>query len=87
MNFTIGDIENVVKIIDVATERGAFRGNELSAVGSVRDKFASVVTQIKEQEKPHAVGPDGLAEKVQGELNFDTESGKVEEVVAEEKAE
>jgi len=87
MNFTIGDIENVVKIIDAASQRGAFKGNELTAVGTVRDKFAAAIVEAKLPEKPYAVGPDGLAEKVQGELNFDTESGKVDEVIEDKKDE
>lgn len=33
------DIQNVVQIIDVASRRGAFQGNELSQVGQVRDKL------------------------------------------------
>lgn len=85
MNFTIADIDNVVKIIDAASQRGAFRGNELTVVGAVRDKFAAVILEAQKQnEKPFAVGPDGLAEKVQGELNFDTKSGKIDEVVSED---
>lgn len=76
MNFTIGDIENVVRIIDTASQRGAFKGDELSAVGSVRDKFASIIQQVKLQEEQKS-----QEENLQGELSFDTESGKVEEVI------
>ena len=39
----ISDLAGVVKIIDVCTKRGAFEGNELSAVGALRDKIASFV--------------------------------------------
>ena len=86
MNFTIADIDNVVKIIDAASQRGAFKGNELTVVGAVRDKFAAIILEAQKQnEKPFAVGPDGLAEKVkQGELNFDTKSGKIDEVISED---
>lgn len=45
-NIQISDLENVVKIIDAASERGAFKGSELSAVGSVRDKIASFLAAI-----------------------------------------
>tara|TARA_B100001287_G_scaffold86279_2_gene72156 strand:- start:1259 stop:1486 length:228 start_codon:yes stop_codon:yes gene_type:complete len=31
----------VVKIIDACSERGAFRGNEMASVGSVRDRLAA----------------------------------------------
>lgn len=35
---TLVDLQNVIKIIDAAAERGAFKGGELTAVGTVRDK-------------------------------------------------
>lgn len=33
------DIDAIVKIIDVVTTRGAFRGEELESVGGLRRKF------------------------------------------------
>ena len=35
----LNDIANVVRIIDVASQRGAFRGPELSQVGTVHDRL------------------------------------------------
>jgi hypothetical protein len=46
---TITDLTNVIKIIDAASERGAFKGNELSSVGGVRDKIASFVELAEKQ--------------------------------------
>ena len=40
---TINDFALVVNIIDVCSQRGAFRGEELAAVGTLRQKFADVV--------------------------------------------
>ena len=39
----VGDMNAVLRIIDVVTERGAFKGEELSSVGTVRDKVAAFV--------------------------------------------
>ena len=39
----LGDFNAVIRIIDVASKRGAFEGAELSSVGAVRDKLASFV--------------------------------------------
>lgn len=47
---SIGDLQNVVKIIDAAAERGAFKGNELTAVGAVRDKVAAFLAAIPSEE-------------------------------------
>ena len=46
-NMTLDDFSNVLKIIDVASQRGVFRGDELSTVGGVRDKVASLVRSIQ----------------------------------------
>jgi hypothetical protein len=40
------DLQNVVQIIDAAAERGAFRGNELASVGSVRDRIDAFVKAV-----------------------------------------
>ena len=37
------DFITVVNVIDVCTERGAFKGNELLAVGTVRERLAAFV--------------------------------------------
>ena len=46
---TVTDIAAMLRIIDTAAERGAYRGEELTAVGSVRDKAAVFVNFIREQ--------------------------------------
>lgn len=39
----IGDVSAALRIIDVAAERGTFKGTELSSVGTIRDRFAAFV--------------------------------------------
>lgn len=39
----LNDFVVVVNIIDACSQRGAFKGDELSAVGQLRDKFALFV--------------------------------------------
>jgi len=39
----ISDFADILQIIDVAATRGAFKGNELSAVGVIRDRVAAFV--------------------------------------------
>lgn len=43
MDFTLNDLSNVVRVIDIATERGAFKGPELSSVGGLRDKIVATL--------------------------------------------
>lgn len=40
---SLQDIAFVVQLIDVCTKRGAFEGNELTSVGTVREKFDTFV--------------------------------------------
>lgn len=46
---TINDFALVVNIIDICSQRGAFRGEELTAVGTLRQKFAEIVKANSEQ--------------------------------------
>ncbi len=43
VNLTLNDFIVMVNIIDTCSQRGAFRGDELSSVGQLRDKFAAFV--------------------------------------------
>ncbi len=49
MELTVNDIAAAVQVIDVATARGAIRGDELSQVGALRDRFAAFVRAAQEQ--------------------------------------
>ena len=44
-----GDISASVQIIDVATNRGAIRGEELVQVGTVRERLVAFLRHAKEQ--------------------------------------
>jgi hypothetical protein len=41
---TLNDFAAIVRIIDVASRRGAFEGKELSSVGTVRDKVETFLS-------------------------------------------
>ena len=47
------DIANAVKIIDASAQRGAFQGNELTTVGSCRDRLEGYIAHLRPpQEQP-----------------------------------
>lgn len=48
---TIVDLQNLLQVIDVAAGRGAFRGDELTSVGSVRDKLATFLEAVAPKEE------------------------------------
>jgi hypothetical protein len=45
---TMGDIQVIVNIIDVATQRGAFRAPELKGVGEFYEKMSQIISPKKE---------------------------------------
>ena len=57
---TIADLDALKNIIDLASSRGAFRGAELSQVGTVYDKLTqfldSVIAQAKAEENSETQG-------------------------------
>lgn len=58
-SFSLQDLENAVKVIDAACTRGAFRGEEMSGVGAVRDKLVSFIVASQ----PKAEGEEATAEE------------------------
>ena len=55
---TVQDVDAVVRLIDAVSARGAIRGEELTAVGAVRAKFAAVLQEemAKQQTAAEAAG-------------------------------
>jgi len=51
MNLTINDLATMANVIDIATQRGAFRANELRAIGELYDKLSGFVKAAQEQAK------------------------------------
>lgn len=51
-DLTVTDIQSIERIINIATTRGAFRANEMTAVGQVYDrisKFLAYVAKMNEE--------------------------------------
>jgi len=43
---SVVDLQNLLRVVDLATIRGAFRGSELSQVGQVFDKVTQFVQSV-----------------------------------------
>jgi len=48
-DLNISDLNSVRSIIDIATQRGAFRANELEAVGKTYNKLTAFLDQVTKQ--------------------------------------
>jgi len=69
---TIADLDVIKNIIDLASARGAFRGQELTQVGVIYDKLNAFLTEViaqaqAQQEADTTTPADTATEPSQGE--------------------
>lgn len=50
----LGELGTLLQIVDLATQRGAFRGNELTQVGAIYDKLNTFLSYIQQQQEANA---------------------------------
>lgn len=60
-DLTIQDLRSIVAIIDIASQRGAFRANEMAAVGVTYNKVNAFLNKVAPQ--PPADAPAKTEEK------------------------
>jgi hypothetical protein len=63
----LNDIAAAVQIIDAASARGAIRGEELVAVGTVRERFMAFLNHAKEEGQIDRVPGDPMSEAPEAE--------------------
>ena len=51
---TVADLDALHRIVDLAAQRGAFRGAELAQVGAVYDKLTTFLNSVAEQAQANA---------------------------------
>lgn len=62
---SLNDIALAVQVVDLASGRGALRGDELTTVGNLRDRFMAFLNYAKEQ---------GQIDRVPGEQESESAS-------------
>lgn len=53
-DLTVQDLNNLRAIIDVAAQRGAFKPNEMTAVGNVYNKLNNFLSNVSKGQKENA---------------------------------
>lgn len=66
---SLQDLQLLGQIVDLASQRGAFRGNELSQVGAVYDKLTAFLGYVAEQQEANA-------EEGEGAVNEEASAGE-----------
>jgi len=59
---SLTDLDRVAQIIDLASQRGAFRGNELQFVGEIYNKLFRFLSAVKAEQEARAQGESGAEE-------------------------
>ena len=59
---SIGDLKNLSTILDVASTRGAFKANEMEAVGKTYNKLDSFLQQVQKAEEEAKKADEGATE-------------------------
>ena len=61
-SISLNDLQVLSNIVDLATQRGAFRGNELSQVGQVFDKLSTFLAQVAAAQAEQTGAEEGTQE-------------------------
>jgi hypothetical protein len=61
VELTVQDLNTLRTVIDVATQRGAFKANELAAVGTTYNKLDTFLQQVQKQQAEAAKAKEGEA--------------------------
>src|SRR6056300_1720615 len=61
VELTVQDLNTLRTVIDVATQRGAFKANELAAVGTTYNKLDTFLQQVQKQQAEAAKAKQGDA--------------------------
>ena len=48
MSLNLGDLKNIIKIIDKASCKGSFKGNELFEIGILYNKITTIIKKVDE---------------------------------------
>jgi hypothetical protein len=64
---SLQDISACVQVIDVVSQRGAIRGNELQAVGTLREKLVGFLKAAQENGQPVDIPGEENADEAQAE--------------------
>jgi len=61
--FTIADLAGIRGIIDLACQRGAFRGEEMKDVGLIYERLTNFIVQAQQAAEAQAQAPDSESDE------------------------
>lgn len=64
-SISLSDLQLLAQIVDLASSRGAFRGPELTTIGTIFDKLSAFLAFVQQQQEANEAEADALAEDVE----------------------
>ena len=61
-SISLSDLQNLLQIVDIAAERGAFKAAEFTQVGAVRDKLSTFLESVAEAQAEAAKAAESVAD-------------------------
>lgn len=61
VQLNVNDLQAVLNVIEIATQRGTFKGAELSSVGQIFDRINTFVTQYTAQQEAESIANTATA--------------------------
>lgn len=58
-SISLQDLQTLLQIVDLSSQRGAFRGAELTQVGAIFDKLNTFLSYVAEQQAAQEEGAEG----------------------------
>mgnify|MGYP006084794493 CR=1 FL=1 len=88
VDLTVQDLNTLRTVIDIATQRGAFKANELQAVGTTYNKLDMFLQQVQKAQQEAQPTPEGVpatAQPISGADAMAAMSGEVPATATTEK--
>jgi hypothetical protein len=69
VSLSLGDLQTVLSILDICSQRGAFKGGEMEDVGKLYNHLQTFIKQNKKPEPEPEPESDGNDEEEQQQVN------------------
>lgn len=81
MELNVQDLQLAASVIDLATQRGAFKANEAKAVGTIYDKITGFIQAVAEQQAKQKAEAEAAAGEAEAPAETTAEEKPADAVV------
>lgn len=81
MELNVQDLQLAASVIDLATQRGAFKGSEAKAVGTIYEKITGFIQSVAEAQAKQQAEADAAKAEAEGQTEATAEEKPADAVV------